>query len=260
MAPTDSDQSLAKSVVSSFLDFLFPPVCQICERTFFGDNIWLCDICRDLLEVSEYPVCPICRSYQHQPAGTCPACGRRSNIAWLYSLGPYDERYSRLVKSVKYSPKPGLAKLLGGMLGDRLSEFSHLRNIDAVCCVPMHRSKQSKRGFNQSDILAEEVTSRLDLEYYPDELIQPRPNRDQIGLTVPERFANVRDAYAVAEDFALVDRNILLIDDVTTTGATLNAAAHTLKSAGAAIVVAATVATAIEDRLDFNSACEYLKE
>lgn len=260
MAPTDSDQFVGKSIVSSLLDFLFPPVCQICERTFSGDNIWLCDACRDLLEVSEYPVCPICRSYQQHPVKTCPTCGRKANIAWLYSLGPYDERYSRLVKAAKYGPKPGLARLLGKMLADRLAESPHLRKIDAVCAVPMHHGKRSKRGFNQSDILAEEVAYQLDLEFYPDELIQPRPSRDQIGLSVPERFANVRDVYAAADDFALSGKSILLIDDVTTTGATLNAAARTLKDAGAAIVAAATVATAIEDRLDFSSACEYLKE
>jgi competence protein ComFC len=116
--------------------------------------------------------------------------------------------------------------------------------------VPLHRQKEAKRGFNQAEILALEVAQQLELQYLPGQLVQINANRDQIGLNLEERFRNVQGIYSVTEDFALRDRSVLLIDDVTTSGATLNSAASALLTAGAKSVAAATLAMALEDNLD----------
>lgn len=162
----------------------------------------------------------------------------------------YDEYWSHLIKAVKYSPKPELGRYLAKMLADHLREFPHMRAIEAVCAVPIHERKEGKRGFNQAEIIAEEVARELELYCPPRQLLQVSPNRDQIGLNLSERFRNVQGIYQVAESFAFKGKSVLLIDDVTTSGATLNSAATTLLQAGARSVACATLGMALEDGLD----------
>lgn len=249
-----------KSLVSAVLDFIYPPVCQVCHNTFSSNNIWLCDDCRGRLEENPLPVCAICRSYMERTSGVCPHCRQKANLDWIYSLGPYEEGYAGLVKAVKYGPRPGLGKLLGRMLAARLGEIPHVESIDLICPVPLFHRKQAKRGFNQSALLALAIAEELQIECRDDVLIQTRANRDQIGLSVAERFENVCDVYTVDPDVEIEWRSALLVDDVTTSGATLNAAALALKAAGVSNVAAATVAVASDSALDYGIAYEYMLE
>ncbi len=249
-----------RSLFSDLLKFIYPPLCQVCGAAFDGDNIWLCHRCRSILEQRPAPVCPICRHLQDKPISRCHHCRKRTLIKWVYSLGTYDGPYGNLIKAFKYSPKPGLGKLLGEMLANKLKEFKHLKNIDAICPVPLHYRKQVRRGFNQSEVIARQLAESLQLEYLPGQLIQVRQNRDQIGLTIAERFANVHDIYEVSRDFDLAGKSVLLVDDVTTSGATLHAAARALRDGGVNSVAAATIAVATEAGIDPAATLDYLTE
>jgi ComF family protein len=249
---SDSHEITLRSLLADLLDFVYPPQCQICKLGFeaIDGNIWLCETCRNLLQVMPSPVCPVCRTPIPDPDSSCTRCRKHVSINWLYSLGMYHESWSHLIKAFKYTPRPDIGKFLAKMLADSLREFPHMKGIDSVCAVPIHRRKEAKRGFNQAEIIAHEVAQQLELKYLPGQLVQVNHNRDQIGLNLKERFQNVQGIYAVAEDFALKDRSVLLIDDVTTSGATLNSAAAALLAAGARSVAAATLALALEDGLD----------
>ncbi len=171
---------------------------------------------------------------------------------WVYSLGIYDDHFSHLIKAYKYESKIGLGKMLGRMLGEQLVAMPHINGIDLVCSVPMHHRKERSRGFDQTAIVAKEIAAVIGRTYQAHLLMQLRPNKDQIGLTVEGRYRNVRGVFEVASDGATLvkGRRILLVDDVTTSGATLNSAAVTLISSGAASVAAATLAMALEDGLE----------
>lgn len=198
------------------------------------------------------PHCAICRSFLPDPNAHCSNCHRVSPLLWVYSLGIYDDHFSHLIKAYKYESKIGLGRMLGRMLGEQLVGMPHINGIDLVCSVPMHHRKERSRGFDQTAIVAKEIAATLGLSYRPHLLLQARPNKDQIGLTVEGRYRNVSGVFTVARDSsALVkDKQVLLVDDVTTSGATLNSAAVTLISSGAAGVAAATVAMALEDGLE----------
>jgi len=249
---SDPHQITLRSLLSDLLDFVYPPQCQICRQGFESQegNIWLCETCRKKLQLLPTPVCPVCRTPLPDPERSCPRCRKRVAINWLYSLGMYDEYWSHLIKAFKYTPRPDLGKYLAGMLADRLTEFPHLRQIDSVCAVPIHRRKEARRGFNQAEIIAAEVATRLNLQYLPGQLVQIDQNLDQIGLNLQQRFRNVQGMYSTTEGFALQGKSILLIDDVTTSGATLHSAASVLLAAGVKSVAAATLAMALEDGLD----------
>jgi ComF family protein len=251
-ALSDSREITLRSLFSDLLDFVYPPQCQICRQGFeaIDGNIWLCEICRKRMQVLPLPVCPVCRTPLPDPDRPCTKCRKLVTIKWLYSLGLYDEYWSHLIKAFKYTPRPDLGRYLAKMLADSLREFPHLKGIDAVCAVPIYKQKEAKRGFNQAEIIAHEIAQQLELQYLPGQLVQIIGNRDQIGLHLEERFQNVQGMYSVTKDFALRDKSILLIDDVTTSGATLNSAAGALLAAGAKSVAAATLAMALEDGLD----------
>jgi len=139
--------------------------------------------------------------------------------------------------------------MLGTRLACQLSQFDHLQTIDLVCAVPMHPRKLAKRGFSQTEILARAVSEGLALEYSPGLLFTKRKSHDQIGLTVQQRFHNVQAVFAVADPDTVRGRSVLIVDDVTTSGATLNSVAHALHDAGASHIAAATAAMALEEGL-----------
>jgi len=245
-------QLSVRSIVRNLLDFLYPPTCQICRKTFEStdENIWLCPACRAQLQLLPSPLCPVCRTALPDPERGCSACRRRAQYRWLYALSIYDDRFSHLVKAFKYENREELGTYLGRLLGEQLRSFPQSADIEVVCAVPIHPQKEHRRGFSQTAIIAAAVAEQLGVACAPGQLRQVRRNRDQIGLTVEERFRNVREVFAVAEPFDLYGKYVLLIDDVTTSGATLNAAAFVLKQAGARQVAAATLAMALEDGVD----------
>ncbi len=140
--------------------------------------------------------------------------------------------------------------MLGDRLGEQLARLPHSSRINAVCAVPIHKKKESRRGFNQTEIVAARVARALNCEFLPDALEQTRRNLDQIGLSVEERYHNVRGIFDCPEPEVIMGKEVLLVDDVTTSGATLNSAAVTLIGAGAKSVAAATIAMALEDGLE----------
>jgi ComF family protein len=116
--------------------------------------------------------------------------------------------------------------------------------VDLVVPVPISLSRRSERGYNQAALLARPLALFYGLEYRPKALIKSRETRSQVGLTVEERKANVHDAF-FAEQRLVKGKNILVVDDVTTSGATLNACAQVLRIAGAQEVYCLTLARAL---------------
>jgi ComF family protein len=260
MTAMDANIFAPRRIFADLLDFLFPPRCQVCGNNCSGDNIWLCPECFGALEIATTPVCVVCRQPSEEPKAICPHCHRRARLKWLYSLGGYAGAYANLIKSFKYNPKPGIAGLLAELIASNLAELPHLEEIDLLCPVPLHDRKQAARGFNQAALLAGEIAGRLQKSMEPEALLQVRKTCDQIGLDLEERFANVSGVFAVPSRVDIRGLNILLVDDVTTSGATLNEAARAIKAAGAASVAAVTVAVSYEEGIDFQAACRYLTE
>ena len=118
--------------------------------------------------------------------------------------------------------------------------------LDRVMPVPLHRTRLRTRGFNQALLLAAAVGRRFSLELDYDNLVRIRATRPQVELNGPERTQNVRGAFELRRPDAVAGMRLLLVDDVFTTGATLNECSRVLKEAGAASVIAFTLARAPE--------------
>jgi ComF family protein len=161
------------------------------------------------------------------------------------ALGPYAGTLRELVHALKYQGRRSIAPRLAGLLRDRCAGV--LADVDAVVPVPLHRRREWSRGFNQADAIAGELHLPV---WRP--LRRVRHTAAQSTLAAPERRRNVRGAFGLrggpwnrGRRTCLSGARVVLVDDVSTTGATLDACAEVLKAAGATEVRAVTVARAL---------------
>jgi ComF family protein len=157
-----------------------------------------------------------------------------------------------LIHALKYGRLKPVSRQLGQVLANVIAQFAaEAPSAMLVVPVPLHRTKQNERGFNQSRLLAAEAIAALRkrmpewrLTLAPSTLMRLRPTEAQAGLTTRQRRLNMRGAFGVSNPPAVVGKSILLIDDILTTGATARAASRVLMQAGAEAVWVATLARA----------------
>lgn len=221
------------------LDLLFPPRCASCGAS----GALLCDACRASIRPPSPPLCPDCgRSLpalvpsSSDPPAACSFCARGQRPIYLTGLraaSTYEGAVRQAVRAFKYRGQRRLA----GPLADLLTDAYRDQGIvaDLIIPVPLHPIRRRSRGYDQAELLARALAARLHLPLRSDLLVRQRDTRPQTTLTGAERRANVANAFALARPAAgriLTGRCILLLDDVTTTGSTLDAAAAALKAAG----------------------------
>jgi len=183
--------------------------------------------------------------------GRCSACQEGLvNFDAAYSFGLYEETLRQLIHLFKYSK----IETLGTPLGRMVAGAAPLdERFDMVLAMPMHWRKHWERGFNQAELLAEPVAKRYGLKLGTN-LRRKRHTKAQAGLSESERQSNLAGALKVSHPEQIAGKRVLLVDDVFTTGATLRAAAAVLKEAGAARVVALTLARV--DRRSYQHAAQ----
>lgn len=206
------------------LDRIFPPRCGSCAQT----GSWLCDACRARITyVNEAPT---------PPGTTFPNAPR---LRWIYSVAWFEGPIKELIHNFKYQGQQALRVPLAELL---LVKWQSLgRPADLIIAVPLHPRREKARGYNQSYLLASEMSRAARIPAPRQALFRTRDTRPQISLNMKERWDNVRDAFQGNPD-ALRGRRVLLVDDVCTTGATLEASAQAAFRAGALDVSALTVA------------------
>ena len=154
----------------------------------------------------------------------------------------YEGKLSAAVQRFKYAQKSSLAAPLGSLLSNHsLIE----ENFDAILPVPLHISRLRKRGFNQSQLLAEKLGEKTSCKVDPYILKRIKPTLAQVGMEKKERMLNVKDAFQLRKGAHIEGRNILLVDDVYTTGATVRECSKTLKQGGAKKVAVVTLARVV---------------
>jgi ComF family protein len=163
----------------------------------------------------------------------------------IFSLGYFDKQLQTILHDLKYNGLKPLAIPLGQKLANVIGAMEDKLKVDFILPVPLHGSRQYKRGFNQAEEIGRALAQELGLPIYNDILHVTRKTRQQARLPAHQREANVRGAFAIDDPKELiVGKNILVIDDVTTTGATLRENERILKQASATKIVAAVAATA----------------
>jgi ComF family protein len=214
-----------------FLDIFFPKNCVFCGTP----ESWLCDKCFSKIVLVKSPSCPNCKTLM--PDGKfCSHCCRKSQLSGIMISAYYEEGPLReAICSYKYKFIKELADPLSNLLISHLQE--HPLPPEAILVpVPLHKSRLRQRGFNQAAILAEKVSEVFGLEYNPDILVRIRKTKPQVELSGKARRENIKGAFSCQKPNFVKGKNIILIDDVCTTGATLEGCAAELKEANASKV------------------------
>lgn len=232
---------------AGLLDLVFPMACVGCGRAPEpGRNLcWECS--RTIRFQSSEGFCPRCgREYPGMDGATlCGACTRHPPAYDLArSAAHFGGVVRELVHGLKYHAAEHLVPDMADLLEAAVARHYAGERIDFVCPVPLHGSRRRKRGFNQAALLADELARRLGVEAFPRALRRIRDTPTQTHLGADERRRNVRGAFEPNPLFEgwFAGRTALLVDDVMTTGATLSEAALALRRAGAARILALTVA------------------
>jgi len=228
---------------SDLLDLVYPPACGLCGLPAETDDKLICQRCWDQIEGLGAPYCATCRQLLPDKARclTCPP----SSLT-VFTIGYYHSDLQEIIHDMKFGGLKPLAAALGRRLAVDMEPRWKECGIDLVVPVPLHHSRHQVRGFNQSAEIGRALARHFDLPFNEDIIYSARKTRQQSKLPASRREANVRGAFAVEDKRGgLRGKTVLIVDDVTTTGATLRENQRIILEAGARSVFAATAASAV---------------
>jgi ComF family protein len=232
---------IIKTFFQSLLDFIYPNFCKNCQSPLTSHEVVYCDECWSALEIISEPYCHRCGAPLEEDK-----CQPGDFVfAEVRSLAKFDQQLLKdAIHLMKYNMIRSVGKYLGARLGEVLRETPAYQDVDAIVPVPLHSARFRERGYNQSKLIAEGISSVMNTKIMTNQLIRIKNTVSQTSLSREERQQNVHRAFVVKNPEMVNDKIILLVDDVLTTGSTLNSCAEAFISAGAKKVLAATIARA----------------
>lgn len=233
--------------IKKFLaDTLFPKFCLGCGK----EGSYLCQDCLSLIGISEHQYCPFCNPPKITSDGkTCLSCRKSKHLTGLYSATSYQEPLvKKMIHLLKYQPfAKELSKPLSSLIIAHLKLLGKDKNYFnqfVLIPVPLHKKQIKKRGFNQSEEIAKEISLYLNIPIISNALSRTKQTASQTKLNKEERKKNVKGAFKInpATRNLIKNKNILVVDDVFTTGSTIEECAKVLRQAGTNEVWGMTVA------------------
>lgn len=224
---------------------IFPKICVYCKRPLsYDEKVILCKTCVHQIKFIEGLICQICGLPLPDGGAHCFNCRKENRRWWIeYIRGAteYKEPIKTLIHEFKYNDKLFYKNFLSQLLIEQFY-INFNEKIDFVCCVPISLYKKFSRGYNQTELLAVEFAKKVNIEFMPNLLKRVKHTVSQFKLSREERLKNVKDIFAVVMPEKVKGKNVLIIDDVCTTGETLNQCGKVLKSAKAKKVFGYVVA------------------
>jgi len=227
------------AIKGTVLDLFFPRRCVGCGR----EGNFICASCQRNIKRILPPVCPRCG--RPQPGGTlCPSCiNRQFDVDGIRAPFRFEGVIREAIHQLKYRNLRDLSGRLAGLLGEYLRKYPVPG--DVLVPVPLHPKRLRERGYNQTLLLAKDLGKIIQVTVVEDCLIRTKYTSPQAKTeSVRERYSNVAGIFS-CRNYDLRDKNVLLIDDVSTSGATIDACAKSLKASGAAAVWGLVVAREI---------------
>ncbi|HXU21625.1 MAG TPA: ComF family protein [Verrucomicrobiae bacterium] len=240
---------ILKGALGALASVVFASPCRICgEALTNASRIPICEKCLDGFEKIVEPMCAGCgRPFATAGAGAVgsPLC-RLCRVGFYgfdraRSFAIYDEALAEAVLLLKYQELARLGDWFAERLAGVVSRMPAEWRADLVVPIPLHADRRRERGYNQAELIARPLADRLGIPFNSRILVRTKPRPAQLVLSRTEHWKSVRGAYAIRPAANVDNVRVLLVDDVLTTGATLDAGARVLKKAGAATVLGLTV-------------------
>lgn len=242
---------MSHPLLTFLLNTLFPPICPICQA-LMSDANGICPACFSKMRFITAPFCDMCGQPLNMPEneGTsyCPECLKKPK-SWqrARAIVVYNDTSKQLILPFKHADKLQLIPILTRFM---LLQKEFISEHDLIVPVPLHWRRMVKRRYNQSALIAYQLSKQTGIAFDPCALKRIRPTIPQGHLSPDERHRNVRDAFRVSSAHKIIGKRILLIDDVMTSGATATNCAKILLKNGATGVDVLTFAKALKHNED----------
>lgn len=204
-------------MIGKILDILFPKICLNCGKK---EGSYLCSSCFSVLDL-DYKILPVQNKLY-------------TNIIYL---GKYKDDIRKKILNFKFYNKPYINEYFLEFLIKNKNICDFLKKFDLIIPVPMFKNKRLKRGYNQSEIFAKNLGKKLDIKFDNKVLVKYKENKTQSLLELNQRRKNVKDVFKIKDSYKIKEKNIILVDDIYTTGATVDSCSKILKKFGANRIV-----------------------
>jgi len=238
-----------RDLFRGFTDLVYPACCILCKNPLSAleKTNRLCFACQAKLQKNRPPFCRRCsrplENPNHRICRNCQETPLEFDQAWCAFL--FNEPMQKLLHIFKYGHKTSLRHFfIDGIMSFTRDYQIHLNEFDLIVPIPLHPTRLRERGYNQSALIADMLAEELNIPVDKRNLQRVRHTPNQARLSQKERWTNVKAAFKIKPHNNFRQKNILLVDDLFTTGATVSQAAKTLKAAGAAKVNVLTIAIA----------------
>lgn len=240
---------MLKDFLNHLVNIFYPKICVVCRLALSNgavDNL-VCRQCWSKIERNLPPICAICGRQIRNKQITkrvCLNCQRRI-FHFDRALAPYiyEGVLKELIHKFKYEGKDYLGKTLSSLWKDFIRQYQQtLCFFDLIIPIPLHKTKLREREFNQAEFFGKQISAQLGLNLSLGNFIRIRQTQTQTKLPENQRWDNVRGCFELRQPSEICGKNIILVDDVLTTGATCSEAASVLKSAGAGCIFVITLA------------------
>lgn len=227
------------------LDFVLPAFCGICDKPLEKDERVVCEECMSQIQLISEPYCLRCGK-PTKGEKVCRNCFVHPHkLLRIRALGVYTGVLVSLIHLLKYTRRLSLAARLGKMMSKLVIEDNFLRRAQLIIPVSLHPTRMRERGYNQSELLTKNMGEYLNIPISKKSLLRVRNTKSQTRLSTEQRRENVKGAFTVKDTAHIANKHILLVDDVFTTGATLDECAIALLNGGANAVYAVTCAATV---------------
>ena len=226
--------------IQTVKEYLFPVFCLSCQ----AEGSWVCDICMDKIGGHIQLFCPVCHVGTRE-GRVCEACRPATSLMRHVAMMKYQEDHliGSLIHTLKYEYAEDTMHTIRTIIASFIQVYGEkFRDVDLIIPVPLHKKRFAERGFNQAGYIGNSLASELDISYDASILIRSRYTPHQATLQRNERMTNVEEAFTLLETTELSGKHILLVDDVYTTGATMQSCARVLLQGGAQRITGCSLA------------------
>ena len=250
-----NNQSMIEYIKEGLLNFVFPLNCKICKKPIRESKGYsICENCFKTIELIEQPYCIKCGKplvptdvFKKNREILCLDCKKKKySFKFSRSTGVYDKVLKKCIHLFKYYGEKKLAKPLGNLMVDYLLKNNDFENeFELIIPVPLHKNDLKKRGFNQSVLLSKVIGDYFSIPVGESVLIKKKLTPFQVNLSKKEREKNILRSFSVEKPEEIKGKNILILDDVFTTGATVEECAKELMKARAKNIFVLTLARTV---------------
>ncbi len=234
--------------INIFLDILFPPICILCEKI---DKNWMCEKCLKKIEKLIKPKIILNKNIlkitqkEKRNIKKFKMTNQKYNADFLYKI-LYIFKYKGIIRKIiidyKFNDKPYICNFFSNIIINNKFVCDILKRYDIIISVPLSKKRLARRGYNQSDLIAKNISKKLNLEYKSNYLIKIKETEKQSTLKGKEREKNIKDAFVFNNKYNIENKNIIILDDVYTTGNTIKECYKILKKNGARKILALIIA------------------